>query len=103
MLVFATIWLLIKDKTWSAAIIYGLCMHWDPYTIIYSLSFFYFQNYYKNGVKFTVLSFATFFVLTGVFHLLYGNQFAERYYFYTKPEFKLNYSVYWYFNFLTMD
>jgi len=104
MLILTLIWLLIQEKTWRAGFLYGLCVHLNLYTFIYAITFLFFINGVKNRVKFTIMSVLIFSLVTYGLYNRFGMQFVERFYFDMGTEnYKLNYSVYWYFNYLTLD
>ena len=104
MLVFATIYFLLKKQYTYSAILYGLSVHFKIYPIIYCFVFYFFIDQDKatfftpNRIKFTLISASTFLALHVIFYFMYGYQFISEAYLYhfTRKDNRHNYSIFWY-------
>jgi phosphatidylinositol glycan class M len=115
MLVYVTLYYLLKKNYTAAAFWYGLSVHFKIYPIIYSFVFYLYidcdkqgilkgtssiwTNFFtKNRIKFTLISALTFFAFTGVFYLRYGYEFLYEslLYHFIRKDNRHNYSVYFY-------
>jgi len=115
MLVYITLYYLLKKEYATAAFWYGLSVHFKIYPIIYSFVFYLFidsdkqsilsgnssiwTNFFtKNRIKFTLISALTFLAFTGIFYLRYGYEFLYEslLYHFIRKDNRHNYSVYFY-------
>jgi phosphatidylinositol glycan class M len=119
LLVFASLYFLLKKQYVVAGLVYGLSVHFKIYPIIYSIPFYFFidcdreailkgkksicslifsQFFTKNRVVFTLVSASTFISLTGFFYYFYGYEFIYEAYLYhfIRKDNRHNYSVYFY-------
>jgi len=119
MLVFASIYLLLKRKYVLAGFLYGFSVHFKIYPIIFSFVFYLFidcdraailsgektmlqlifTNFFtRNRVVFTLVSASTFFAFTLLFYYLYGWEFLYEGYFYhfIRKDNRHNNSVFFY-------
>ena len=119
LLVFASLYFLLKRQYVSAGLVYGLSVHFKIYPIIYSIPFYLFidcdrkailsnkkstcsiifTNFFtKNRLIFGIVSALTFFSLTGLFYYVYGYEFIYEAYLYhfIRKDNRHNYSVYFY-------
>ena len=126
MLVFATLYFLLKRQYVIAGLVYGLSVHFKIYPIIYSIVFYFFidcdrvailggkkkmteilfTNFFtKNRLVFTVVSAGTFLSLTALFYHIYGYEFIYEGYLYhlIRKDNRHNYSVYFYMIYQTYD
>ena len=128
LLVFLSIYFLLKKRYITAGIIYGFSVHFKIYPIIYSFVFFLFidcdkkailegrQSLWKtisepsklftwNRMVFTFVSAATFIGFTGLFYFIYGYEFLYEAYLYhfIRKDNRHNYSVYFYMIYQTYD
>jgi len=115
-LVFLSIWLVLKRRYVLAAFFYGLSVHFKIYPIIYSFVFYFFIDcdkslvatkplqaiyskgfFTKNRLVFTVVSAGTFIGFTALFYHIYGYQFLHEAYLYhfARKDNRHNNSVYW--------
>lgn len=126
MLVYGTIFFLLKRRYVLAGLMYGLSVHFKIYPIIYSIPFYLFidcdreailegkkswsqivfKNFFtRNRVVFTLVSATTFLSLTGFFYSLYGFEFLYEGYLYhfVRKDNRHNYSVYFLMIYNMMD
>ena len=126
LLVYATLYYLLRKDYTKAGLLYGLSVHFKIYPIIYSFVFYLFidsdkasfvsgthslfkvfQNgfFTKNRLKFTLISASTFLALTAVFYYIYGYEFLYEAYLYhlIRKDNRHNYSAYFYLIYQTYD
>jgi len=119
LLVFASLYFLLKRQYVIAGLVYGLSVHFKIYPIIYSIPFYFYidcdrkaimsgkkslcsilcSNFFtKNRLIFTLVSASTFLLLTGLFYKIYGYEFIYEAYLYhfVRKDNRHNYSVYFY-------
>ena len=115
MLVYITLYYLLKKEYVKAAFWYGLSVHFKIYPIIYSFVFYLFidldrkailerkssiwKNFFtQNRITFTLVSAFTFIAFTGVFYAIYGYEFLYEslLYHFIRKDNRHNYSVYFY-------
>jgi len=115
MLVYITLYYLLKKDYTRAAFWYGLSVHFKIYPIIYSFVFYLFidsdkkailegkssifKNFFSaNRIKFTVISAMTFIGFTALFYAIYGYEFLYEslLYHFIRKDNRHNYSVYFY-------
>jgi GPI mannosyltransferase 1 subunit M len=120
LLVFASLYFLLKKDYWVAGFTYGLSVHFKIYPVIYSIPFYFFidcdrqailsgksllsiifnfNNFItKNRLIFTFSFLCTFTSLTALFYHIYGYQFLYEGYLYhlERKDNRHNYSVYFY-------
>lgn len=116
LLVLATVFFLLKKDYVKAGVVYGLSLHFKPFTGIYAIVLYLYIDLDKaaviaegkapsilsnmvptgNRVKFLALSAASFITLTSIFCFLYGRQFINEAYLhgFTHWESRHNYSIY---------
>jgi len=118
LLVFASLYFLLKKQYVVAGLVYGLSVHFKIYPIIYCIPFYFyidcdrkailsnkslcsilFSNLFtKNRILFTLVSICTFVSLTYTFYYIYGYEFIYEAYLYhfIRKDNRHNYSVYFY-------
>jgi phosphatidylinositol glycan class M len=115
MLVYVTMYYLLKKEYIKAGFIYGLSVHFKIYPIIYSFVFYLyidcdkksirngkgsiFKDFFtKNRLIFTLVSAGTFIGFTALFYAIYGYEFLYEGYLYhfVRKDNRHNYSVYFY-------
>ena len=115
MLVYVTMYYLLKKEYVKAGLVYGLSVHFKIYPIIYSFVFYLyidcdkkqilqgkvsiFRNFFtSNRITFTLVSASTFIAFTGLFYYIYGYEFLYEGYLYhfVRKDNRHNYSVYFY-------
>lgn len=119
LLVFASLYFLLKKSYVTAGLVYGLSVHFKIYPIIYCIPFYFFIDcdrkaiiegkksicslifsklFTKNRVVFTLVSASTFISLTGFFYYVYDYEFIYEAYLYhfIRKDNRHNYSVYFY-------
>jgi GPI mannosyltransferase 1 subunit M len=115
MLVYVTLYYLLRKEYVKAGLVYGLSVHFKIYPIIYCFVFYLyidcdrkkvldsksqiFSNFFTvNRIKFTLVSASTFILLTILFYSIYGYEFLYEGYLYhlVRKDNRHNYSVYFY-------
>jgi phosphatidylinositol glycan class M len=115
MLVYITLYYLLKKEYVKAAFWYGLSVHFKIYPIIYCFVFYLFididkkavlegrasiwKNFFtKNRIVFTLVSAFTFVAFTAIFYAIYGYEFLYEslLYHFIRKDNRHNYSVYFY-------
>lgn len=119
LMVYSTLYFLLKRQYIKAGLVYGLSVHFKIYPIIYSIPFYLFidcdrqavlrgtkpllyrltTNFFTtNRVVFTVVSAATFMLLNLAFYLRYGDEYLQEawIYHFIRKDHRHNYSVYFY-------
>ena len=119
LLVFLSVWLLLKRWYIFSGFFYGLSVHFKIYPIIYCFVFYFYidcgrQMVTKHGlpyrainfngfftlnrIKFTLASAGTFIGFTALFYYIYGWEFLHESYLYhfTRKDHRHNNSVYYY-------
>lgn len=119
LLVFASLYFLLKKSYVTAGFVYGLSVHFKIYPIIYCIPFYFFIDcdrkailsgkslcslifnrhfFTKNRIVFTLVSASTFLGLTALFYQIYGYKFLYEGYLYhlERKDNRHNYSVYFY-------
>jgi GPI mannosyltransferase 1 subunit M len=118
LLVFASLYFLLKKWYVTAGLVYGLSVHFKIYPIIYCIPFYFFIDcdrkgilegksifklmserfFTRNRVVFTLVSASTFITLTSFFYYFYGYEFIYEAYLYhfIRKDNRHNYSVYFY-------
>jgi len=119
MMVYATLYYLLKKDYVKAGLMYGFSVHFKIYPIIYSFVFYLyidsdkrailagekswaqivFKDFFtKNRVKFTLISAFTFITMTAFWYWMYGYEFLYEGYLYhlVRKDNRHNYSVYFY-------
>ena len=119
LLVFATLYFLLKKQYVIGGLMYGLSVHFKIYPIVYSIPMYFFidcdrkailsgkksvcslifnSNFVTwNRATFTLVSAGTFVSFTGLFYKIYGYEFLYEAYLYhfVRKDNRHNYSVYW--------
>jgi len=126
LLVYATLYYLLRKDYTKAGLLYGLSVHFKIYPIIYSFVFYLFIDcdkasftsgshsllrtltsgfFTSNRWKFTLISASTFLALTAVFYFIYGYEFLYEAYLYhlIRKDNRHNYSAYFYLIYQTYD
>ncbi|XP_046842412.1 GPI mannosyltransferase 1-like isoform X1 [Xenia sp. Carnegie-2017] len=131
LLVLATFYFVLKERSNVSAIFFGISVHFKIYPIIYALPLYLTVGWYARGkentrrqrgnggwfscmisyvihphqLKYGLISASVFFVMTGSMYFIYGYEFLEHTYIYhlTRKDVKHNFSVYFYMLYLTMD
>ena len=119
LLVYASLYFLLKRWYVVGGLVYGLSVHFKIYPIIYCIPFYFFidcdrksiidgkkslfdlltTNFFtRNRLVFTFVSATTFLSLTGLFYHIYGYQFIYEGYLYhfIRKDNRHNYSAYFY-------
>ena len=126
LMVYASVFFLLKKNYIKAGLLYGLSVHFKIYPIIYSIPLFFFIDcdresiikgnrlitrlitgkfFTKNRIMFTVVSAATFFSLNILFYIIYGQEYLNEAWLYhlVRRDHRHNYSVYFYHLYLTYE
>ena len=126
MMVYASVFFLLKRNYVKAGLLYGLSVHFKIYPIIYCVPLFLFIDcdrqailkgrplitrlivgkfFTKNRMVFTGVSVATFFGLSMLFFVIYGSEYLNEAWLYhlVRKDNRHNYSVYFYHILQTYD
>lgn len=123
LLVLLCLLFMLTDEIGKSAFCFGLSVHMKIYPLIYLFAFLIFLEkknsfdglknrqyltiledfFTKRSVKFATISFSTFAALTGIFYILYGNDFIYETYLYhlVRKDNRHNFSVYFYYLYLS--